>query len=205
MGWNRKIFLGILIFFILAVFLIVLTGNFSKESLLRPWYQATESLGGVCELISGEDQDHCYQYIARFSGNAILCGKIEEAGPRSKCRIFVAEWWKKGSWCNPLARQSTGNGSYTYYDCIQYLAVKFKDPGLCDSIGQDISAAGNDLNEQGVSMTRCIDLAGTSCGHIGQNACISLESRLAPDGKLMKEISYCLEGRNIGERCVQTD
>ena len=172
---------------------------------MRPWYQTTESLGGVCELISGEDQDHCYQYIARFSGNAIVCGKIEEAGPRSKCRIFVAEWWKKGSWCNPLARQSTGNGSYTYYDCIQYLAVKFKDPGLCDSIGRDISAAGNDLNEQGVSMTRCIDLAGTSCGHIGQNACISLESRLAPDGKLMKEISYCLEGRNLDDRCVQTD
>ena len=96
MGWNRKIVVGILIFFILAVFLIVLTGNFSKESLLRPWYQTTESLGGVCELISGEDQDHCYQYIARFSGNAIVCGKIEEAGPRSKMPDFRGRVVEKG-------------------------------------------------------------------------------------------------------------
>jgi len=203
MGWNRKIFWGILVFFFLAVVFIVLTGNFSRESYLRPWYQATESLGGVCEQISGEDRDHCYQYIARFSGNALLCGKIDEAGPRSKCRIFVAEWWKKGSWCNPLSRQLTGNGSYTYYDCIQYLAVKFKDPGLCDIIGQDISAAGNDLNEQGVSLTKCIDLAGTSCGHIGQNACTSIEPLLAPEGKSMG--NYCLEGRNSGEKCVKTN
>jgi hypothetical protein len=203
MGWNRKIFWGILVFFFLAVVFIVLTGNFSRESYLRPWYQATESLGGVCEQISGEDRDHCYQYIARFSGNALLCGKIDEAGPRSKCRIFVAEWWKKGSWCNPLSRQLIGNGSYTYYDCIQYLAVKFKDPGLCDIIGQDISAAGNDLNEQGVSLTKCFDLASTSCGHIGQNACTSIEPLLAPEGKRMG--NYCLEGRNSGERCVKTN
>ena len=205
MGWNRKIFWGILIFFFLAVVFVVLTGNFSRESYLRPWYQATESLGGLCEHISGEDRGHCYQYIARFSGNALLCGKIEEAGSRSKCRIFVAAWWKKGSWCNPLSRQPTGNDSYTYYDCIQYLAVKFKDPGLCDFIGQDISALGNDLNEQGVSLTKCIDLAGTSCGHIGQNSCTSIEPLLAPEGKRMGEISYCLEGRNSGERCVKTD
>lgn len=96
MGWNRKTFLGILFFFFLAIVVILTTGNFSKESYLRPWYQVTESLGGVCEQISREDRDHCYQYIARFSGNGLLCGKIEGAGPMSKCRIYIAEWWKKG-------------------------------------------------------------------------------------------------------------
>ena len=161
MGWNQKTYLGILIFFLIAIVLIVLTGNFSKESYLRPWYQTTDSLGGLCEQISGKDRDYCYQNIARFSGNALLCGKIEEPGPKSKCRIFIAEWWKRGSWCDPLSRQSTGNGAYTYYDCVQYLAVKLNDPKLCENIGQDISSEGNDLNEKGVSLTICIDLAGT--------------------------------------------
>jgi hypothetical protein len=207
MGWNRKTILGILIFFfvvIVAGALILLTGNFSRESFMQPWYQATETLGGVCGYISGEDRDRCYQYIARFSGNALLCGKIGGAGPRSRCRIYIAEWWKKGSWCDPLSRQQAGNGSYTYYDCIQYLAVKFKDPGLCDALGKDISTAGNDLNEKGVSLITCIDSAGTSCGHIGQNTCTSIEPRSAPGGNLTREINYCLEGRNSGGRCVGT-
>lgn len=205
MSLNLKIFFGILFFFFLAIVVILTTGSFSRESYLRPWYQATESLGGGCEQLSSENRDSCYLHIARFSGNALLCGKIGEAGPKSKCRIYIAEWWKKGSWCDPLSRQFFGDSTYTYYDCIEYLAVKFKDPRLCDNIGQDISGGGNDLNEKGVSLTKCIDLAGSSCGQIGQNACSSIEPPLSPAGNLIGEINYCLEGQNSGGRCVYTD
>jgi hypothetical protein len=200
MGWNRKTIVGILFFFFVVIVvgvLILLTGNFSRESFMQPWYQATETLGSVCGYIPGEDRDMCYQYIARFSGNALLCGKIEGAEPRRRCRIYIAEWWKKGSWCDPLSRQPAGNGSYTYYDCIQYLAVKFKDPGLCDTIGKDISAAGNDLNEKGVSLTTCIDSAGASCVHIGQNT-QRYRTPISTRGN-RHEITYCLEGPNSGK------
>lgn len=66
---------------------------------------------------------------------------------------------------------------------------------MCDNIGQDISSEGNALNEKRVSLTRCIDLAGTSYGHIGQNACTSIEPPLTPEGKLTEEINYALKVR----------
>jgi hypothetical protein len=39
---------------------------------------------------------------------------------------------------------------------------------------------------------------------MGQNAYVRIEHRLTPEGNLMKETHYCLEGQNSGGRCVKT-
>lgn len=161
--------------------------------------EAGEALAeGACEKLSGLDRDHCYQQIAKFNGDGKLCEKIEHPGPKSKCFIYAAETTNFGYYCNKLGKLASGDGAYTFYDCVQYLAVQWQDPQLCKGLKGLGQSGSNDLNPKGISEKTCLDLAGKTCGKIGQKACVDRE---------MSSVStnyYCMEGEEIGGMCNPT-
>ena len=144
---------------------------------------------GVCDQMPGLDRDHCYQYLARVEHEPKYCEEIHNPGPWSKCYVYLG-------YCSELAKQATGDGAYTYYDCIQYMAVRAHSVSLCNTIDEGLRSGSNDLNPRGVSRQTCIDLATGDCGHIGQVACEDLFSKNTLTNK------YCVFGKLDMGRCV---
>ena len=144
---------------------------------------------GVCDKMSGLERDHCYQYLARTEHDPEYCEQIVNPGPRSKCYIYLG-------YCGELSKQATGDGAYTYYDCIQWMGVEAHSISMCNEIGEGLRFGSNDLNPKGVSRQTCIDLATENCGHIGQDACEDPFSR----NNLTKK--YCVAGKLDMGRCV---
>lgn len=150
---------------------------------------ADELTEGVCDHMSGLDRDHCYQYLARVMHEPKYCEEIMHPGPWSKCYVYIG-------YCGELKKQATGDGAYTYYDCIQYMAVKSHSLLLCNTIEEGIRSGSNDLNPRGVSRQTCIDMATEDCGHIGQVACED------PFSKNSLTKKYCVFGKLDMGRCV---
>jgi hypothetical protein len=55
--------------------------------------------------------------LAVNRGYSILCEKVEDPGPKSKCYPDLGE-------CSRLRFQATWNGAYAKYDSYQYKALQ---------------------------------------------------------------------------------
>lgn len=140
---------------------------------------------GICEKLSGLDRDHCYQTVARAQNNPALCAKIEGAGPKSKCYLYLGL-------CDQLGARATGDGAYTMFDCWQYRAISLGSVRVCEEyLAEYRSGNRNDLNPEGVSREICIRRVTEHCGHPGQSACYDKRNG----------ILYCVNGTRISDRC----
>lgn len=140
---------------------------------------------GICEKLSGLDRDHCYQAVARAQNNPELCAKIEGAGPKSKCYLYLGL-------CDMLGARATGDGAYTMFDCWQYRAISLGSVKVCEEYLEEYRSGNrNDLNPDGVSREICIRRVTEHCGHAGQNACYDKRN----------ELYYCVNGTRIADRC----
>ncbi len=120
----------------------------------------------------GDDRDHCIQKVAELTKDAPMCDSIDAAPPKSKCYILVAAesrsaapcfWMKERTWYGE-------SGTYTADQCLQYFAVKVRDPSVCDGIQVEKPGLRSDLSPQGVSPEICDRLVG-ECGVAGKPAC----------------------------------
>jgi hypothetical protein len=110
----------------------------------------------------GETRDHCYQKLAVESDNIDYCNQIEQAGPASKCYIFLAE--KNSYYCGVMEHMPWygKQGAYDSATCYQNIAQKTKFGDYCIEIPGGYSSSGNDLAPGGVSAYRCFSNLG--CG-----------------------------------------
>lgn len=168
---------GIIVPAIVCCALVITAGCSFTEDLLSE---------GLCDKMSGLDRDHCFQQLARDVRDSEYCAKIENAGPRSKCYIYLNE-------CDKLGLLATGDGAYTRYDCLQYMAVEYRSVDYCREKLKDYTSGNrNDLNPTGIGMDTCIQRATEHCGRIGQLACY--------DGIYNKV--YCVTGKVSQGNCI---
>ena len=117
-----------------------------------------------CEALSGRDKDHCYQNIAKITGNLELCNKIEGPGPASKCYAYVAGLNGEISTCMnmPSMPWSRDTESYRWADCILYVARTTNCPEFCETLLQYEGGA-TDLSP-GVTVSQKYCKASIKCG-----------------------------------------
>ena len=147
----------------------------------------------ACDALEGRDRDHCLQALAKTTGDLSLCNKIENAGPASKCYVYVAEQNGNANRCILMLDQPWYHDSeaYSAWDCVMYVARNTNSPGVCDSIPADVQGDATDLNPyMVVSAKRCREII--QCGSSGLPAC------RASDGPILKDIGhpqafYCKE------------
>ena len=139
----------------------------------------------ACEALSGDDRDHCYQNIAKTTGDSSLCDKIEGAGPASKCFAYVANVNGEFSSCASMT-EKPWYGNYEAYrreDCILYVARSGNCPDCCQLISNEYRSPATDLNPY-MEVTRDTCLEMTQCGKPGELACRQFTgARLAPRGE----------------------
>ncbi|MBN1194589.1 MAG: hypothetical protein JXA08_04495 [Methanomicrobiaceae archaeon] len=123
----------------------------------------------VCANLPAGDRDHCYQKLAVESNNIKYCDEIEQAGPASKCYIFLAE--KNSYYCGVMEQMPWYGkpGAYDSATCYQNIAQKTKFSDYCIKIPDGYSSSGNDLAPGGVSVYRCFSNLG--CGLPGESPC----------------------------------
>lgn len=177
MAWITGTANGTVIPALLCLALVITAGCSFSEDLLSE---------GLCDRMSGLDRDHCFQQLAKDQGSSEYCAKIENAGPKSKCYIYLDD-------CSRLNLLATGDGAYTRYDCYQYLAVQYHSVDYCRERLKDYTSGNrNDLNPTGISMDTCIQRATEYCGHIGQISCYDVFYNKA----------YCVTGKESQGNCV---
>ena len=125
----------------------------------------------VCaNMPAGDARDHCYQQVAVQSGDVGFCNLIEEAGPASKCYIYLAE--KDSNYCSMMEKMPWygRQGAYDVATCYYHVAqiTKFGDYCVKESLIND-QGWGNDLAPGGASADRC--LASLGCGLQGTSPC----------------------------------
>ena len=128
----------------------------------------------ACEALSGSDKDHCYQNLARASGDDSLCDKIAGAGPASKCFAYIASDQENLIICETIEEMPWHHDreAYRYQDCILYVARNNNCPECCSAISQDYYGSATDLNPY-MEVTRAKCISNIPCGKSGQPACRS--------------------------------
>lgn len=122
----------------------------------------------------GETRDHCYQNVARQTGDVSLCNEIEGAGPASKCYLYLAP--NDPGLCKEMTRQPFygKSGAYREEQCWQYVAVQTRLGDYCSRIPAGYDSGASDMTPGGVSTARCFRNLG--CGLAGQSPCRTTET-----------------------------
>ena len=93
------------------------------------------------------NQDHCFKDAALRKNDPSLCEKIKYNPPQTKCFMELAEKLGNPRLCHEM--NPTDPAAYTQTQCLHQVAVKEKDPLICDMIG-----SGHYSNFIGVSYNR---------------------------------------------------
>ncbi len=91
----------------------------------------------ICGIAPGKDGDHCLQAVGSTFGDEFSCDKIKGESfkqygsnpPKDKCFLQVAEGKQDDSVCEKI---KGGTMSYTPKQCLDAVAVKTGNVGLCN-------------------------------------------------------------------------
>jgi hypothetical protein len=146
----------------------------------------------ACDAMQGRDRDHCLQGIAKTNGDISLCNDIENAGPASKCYVYVAEQQGDAKYCLIMKDQSWygNNEAYSKADCLMYLARTTNSYGLCYHITEEDQGDATDLNPyMTVSEKSCYE--NVKCGREFQPACRSVDKEMSLVKTGQPDAFYC--------------
>lgn len=151
--------------------ILIMTSLFGLVIILIIASGCTEMGEDACGALSGRDRDHCYQNMAKITGNLELCKKVEGGGPASKCYAYVAGLNGEISTCVAMENMPWHHDTeaYRWQDCVMYAARTSNCPDFCDYL-ESYKGQATDLNPyMTVSLESC--RKNINCGQSGQPAC----------------------------------
>jgi len=121
------------------------------------------TIANGCDILSGKESDHCYQFLATQFNDEKICEKIKGEDfkkygsnpPKDKCYLIIANKTNNVNLCEKIEE---GFFSYSKSECITNVARNTGNPKLCEKI------SAYEIGQY--SKTNCINLAKSSPNYV---------------------------------------
>ncbi|MFH1408734.1 MAG: hypothetical protein ABIH34_02405 [Nanoarchaeota archaeon] len=121
----------------------------------------------MCDEVM-EDKDHCYKDAATRFNEEGYCEKIVDPAPKSKCYLELAGAMGNFGLCEKMP---PGPGAYDKPQCYMLIAIYYKDPKMCEKMGDYQHSSGNDVTPGPINREACLDKIYGKCGSEGGSCC----------------------------------
>ncbi len=174
----------------------------------------SEGVDFGCTMMSGKDQDHCFQKAAVELSDPDMCDKIKAKtftvyqgpAPRDKCYMLIAE--KTGD-PDPCFKIIGGKISYTRQECLYKAAQKSKDEKTCNKI-----QGSHQSFVKTYSKETCLKALGVSTSSVATSSTTSTtifepfnrkKNYCGPEGKFGMPRSHVLSKADFNPACYNHD